>query len=454
MFMPPMTVHFYAVGVSALAATVAAVVLTTAGVRAGDGRTVVVGGGFSVMAALLAVHGLVTPGVVVGSNGVVALTGAATLPVGAAVLALSGAGRLVDPRAIPKVIALAAAIAAAVVGVSAVGIIESRLVPSVPAAGSTAAKILLVVGIILFAQLGARAANTFLLTHRVADLAVVFGLALLGVSLYCALMLSFAYLGWWIGHAFELAGIAVIGASTAYDLRRGRGSQTLSGALRAGDIVQAEEAFLGARVRALMLRLAEKDVSTEEHTRRVAALAVAVGECLGLSSARLRMLATGALLHDIGKLSIPDAILQKPGPLDDDEYAEIKLHPERGRDLLTELGGFDDEVKRLVLSHHERLDGSGYPHRLQAADLDLETRILAVCDVYDALVSPRVYRDAWSQAEAIELLSRESGTHFDEKCVSARGRGPRSARGRCLAEPCPRQPRPGTVPGHVRSSRV
>src|SRR5205085_1627916 len=81
-------------------------------------------------------------------------------------------------------------------------------------------------------------ANTFLLTHRVADLAVVFGLALLGVSMYAALALEPMYLGWWLGHGFELLGIAVIGASTAYDLRRGRGSQTLTGTLRAGDIVR------------------------------------------------------------------------------------------------------------------------------------------------------------------------------------------------------------------------
>ena len=105
-----------------------------------------------------------------------------------------------------------------------------------------------------------------------------------------------------------------------------------------------------------------------------------------------------------------------PGLSNDEEYAEIKLHAERGRDLLVELGGFDDTVKRLVLGHHERLDGTGYPLGRRAADLDLETRILAVCDVYDALVSPRVYRAAWSHREAIELLGGES---FDERCVAA-----------------------------------
>ena len=416
MWMPPMAVHFYAVGVSALVAGVAAAVLTAVGVRAGDGRTVVVGSGFFVMAVLLAVHGLVTPGVLVGSNGVIALSGAATLPVGAAVLALSGVPALVDRRSIPTVIALSAGLAIVAVAVSAVGVLEPALVPSVPEAGSPPALALLVVGVVLFGGLAARATNTFLLTHRVADLAVVFGLALLGVSLYAALKLEPMYLGWWFGHAFELLGIALIGSSTAYDLQRGRGSQTLSGALRAGDIVRAEEAFLGARIRALMVRLAEKDASTEEHTRRVASLAVEVGERLGLSAPRLRSLATGALLHDIGKLSIADAILSKPGALDDEEYEEIKQHPQRGRDLLSELGGFDDDVKRLVLSHHERLDGTGYPLGLYAPDLGLETRILAVCDVYDALVSPRVYRDAWPHAEAIELLGGEG---FDERCVAA-----------------------------------
>jgi putative nucleotidyltransferase with HDIG domain len=415
-WMPPLAVHFYGVGVSALVAALAAVVLTSAGVRAGDGRTVVVGSGFFVMAVLLAVHGLVTPGVLVGRNGVIAITGGATLPVGAAVLALSGVPRLVERAAIPRVIALAAFIAVAIVAVTATGILEPSLVPSVPAAGSPEALVLLAVGALLFAGLAVRAANTFLLTHRVADLAVVFGLALLGVALYAALALEPMYLGWWLGHAFELLGIAVIGASTAYDLRRGRGSQTLTGTLRAGDIVHAEEAFLGARVRALMLRLAEKDVSTEEHTRRVASLTVEIGERLGLSAPRLRALATGALLHDIGKLSIPDEILGKPGPLSDEEYGEIKLHAERGRNLLTELGGFDDGVKRLVAEHHERLDGSGYPHGLRAEELDLETRILAVCDVYDALVSPRVYRDAWSYQEAIEILR---GDGFDQRCVAA-----------------------------------
>ena len=132
-------------------------------------------------------------------------------------------------------------------------------------------------------------------------------------------------------------------------------------------------------------------------------LAVQVGEALGLPRRRLRRLALGGLLHDMGKLSVPSAVLRKPGPLDDAEFAEIRKHPEAGERLLRDLGGFAPEVRRLVLDHHERLDGSGYPRGLRGDELDVETRILAVCDVYDALVSDRVYRaglDAGARAGA------------------------------------------------------
>jgi HD-GYP domain-containing protein (c-di-GMP phosphodiesterase class II) len=419
MVMPPLWVHFYGVGVSALVAMAAAATLTILGVRHDDVRTVVVGGGFSLMAALLAVHGLVTPGVLIGPNGLIAVTGAATLPVGGAVLALSTLPRFTAARGIRQVIALQVALAVAIIGLSLVGALVPGVVPGVPAPRSPAALALFALALLVYVALAVRAANTFLLTRRAADLVVVLGLVLLMASLYGALVLSFMDLGWWLGHLFEVLGIAFVGGSVGYDLHRGRRSRPLVGDLRAREIVASEEAFLGARVRALMVRLAEKDASTEEHTRRVALLAVEIGEQLGLSRPRLRGLAIGGLLHDIGKLSVPDAILQKPGPLDEDEFAAIKLHPERGRELLNELGGFDESVTRLVLDHHERLDGRGYPRGVGGPDLDLETRILAVCDVYDALVSPRVYRAAWPVEQALELLNEEVGTSFDARCVAA-----------------------------------
>jgi HD-GYP domain-containing protein (c-di-GMP phosphodiesterase class II) len=187
--------------------------------------------------------------------------------------------------------------------------------------------------------------------------------------------------------------------------------------LPAAELVLQEELFLGSHVRALTLELAQRDVSTEQHTRRVALRAVQVGERLGLSTHRLRTLAIGGLVHDIGKLSVPDSILKKPGPLDDDEYALIRRHPEWGTRLLEELGGFTPAVRRLVRDHHERPDGLGYPRGLCEDEINLDTRILTVCDVYDALISPRVYRPAWTHEDAIGLLHDRAA--FDPRCVKA-----------------------------------
>lgn len=412
-------VHFWAVGATAFAATAAAIALTVVGARRGDARTVLVGTAFSVMAALLALHGLASPGILVDGNGLVAFTGGATLPVGGVILALTALPSLRRPQSIRRLLVLQAALLAAVALVGTLGMLVPEVVPAVPEPGSALALGALAVGLVFYAFLGLRAVNTYLLTRRRADLLVVCGLAFLGAALGAALLLDFQDLGWWLGHAFELIGIVLVGIPVAADLHRGTPSRSLTGGPRAHELVSAEEAFLGVRVRALMMRLADKDEYTEEHTRRVALRAVQVGEELGLAPSRLRTLATGGLLHDIGKLSVPDAILKKPGSLDEDEFAVIRRHPEWGHRLLGELGGFPEAVRRLVLDHHERLDGRGYPNGRFGAELDLETRILTVCDVYDALLSVRVYRPAWTHERALGLLRDEANTAFDALCVTA-----------------------------------
>jgi putative nucleotidyltransferase with HDIG domain len=266
-----------------------------------------------------------------------------------------------------------------------------------------------------------RALRTYHLTHRFLDLVVVVGIAWLATALVASLVFSFQNIGWWFGHVLEIFGMALVGIPVALDLRRGASHQSrpLVGDLRAVDLVTAEEAFLGSQVRALLVALAVKDESTEEHTRRVALLAVEVGDELGLPPSRLRSMATGGLLHDIGKLSVRDEVLRKPASLTDDEFAEVKQHAGAGVALLEELGGFDPLVLALVHDHHERLDGSGYPRGLADGEISLEAQILGVCDVYDALISPRVYREAWPRARALALLRQGAGLEFDSRCVDA-----------------------------------
>jgi putative nucleotidyltransferase with HDIG domain len=410
--------HFRWVGLTALVTAVAAVALTVAGARQRDGRTVIVGAAFSVMAALLALHGIATPGILVGMNGVIAFTGGLTLPVGAAILALSALPSLRRTRRVRKLVVLEIALLVGVLALGTIGMVFSSLVPAVPETGSTEALALLAVGMTLFALLTLRALRTYLLTRRRTDLVVGVGIVWLAGALPPAMLLNFMQVGWWIGHGLELAGMVLVGTAVGLDLRRAVQSRPLVGDVCGADLVTAEEAFLGSHVRALTVSLAKKDEYTEEHTRRVALRAVQVGEELGLTGGRLRALATGALVHDIGKLSVPNAILQKPGPLTDDEFEIIRRHPEWGDRMLVDLG-FGEEVRHLVRTHHERLDGSGYPHGAEGSLISLDSRILAVCDVYDALISTRVYRDAWTHERAVGLLRDEAGTSFDAKCVAA-----------------------------------
>ena len=413
-------IHFGGVAVGAGIATVSAIALTVAGARQRDGYAVLAGSAFSVMAALLCLHGLATPGVFVDEVGVTAFTGGATLPVGGAILALGALSAVRRPAAVKPLLWLLATGVVFIFALGMAAIAEPGLVPPVPEPRSPAAWILLVVGLGFYAVLFWRALRTYRLTQRGADLLVAVGVAWLAAALPAALLLDYRNLGWWLGHAFEVIGIAAVGFTVAHDLRRGAArSRPLLGDLRGADLVAEAEAFLGSHIRALLVELAEKDAYTEEHTRRVALRAAQVGDELGLAPERLRDLAIGGLLHDIGKLTVPDAILKKPGPLTDAEFHVVMEHVHTGVALLRELGGFSDTVHRLVRGHHERLDGSGYPRAVAGDPVPLDVGILAVCDVYDALISERVYRAAWTHEHALEHLREGADKLFYASCVEA-----------------------------------
>jgi putative nucleotidyltransferase with HDIG domain len=416
----PMLFHCVAVSAAGTLAAAAAIALSVSAVRLNDGRAVMVGFAFSVMAVMLMLHALSTPDVLIsGTHGLVQAAGALNIPVGGAILAATALPSLRRPRGARRVLRVQLATLAGLVVVGVVGLAFPSVIPVIPHHDSLPAELLFAAGVAMLAVLAYRAGRTYLLTRRTPDLLVTVGIVCLAGAEYGLLNYEMMDLPWWLAHAFEVAGIGLIGLPAALDLRHSTASRPLFGDLRAEDLVADEAAFLGGRVHALMVRLAEKDRSTAGHTRRVATLAVQIGERLGLPADRLRLLALGGLLHDMGKLSVPDAVLNKPGKLDDAEFAVIRRHPALGRELLQELGGFPPLVLDLVESHHERLDGRGYPNRAAAGRLDVEIRVLTVADVYDALTADRVYREAWPAERALALLDEDTGTAFDAECVAA-----------------------------------
>jgi len=168
----------------------------------------------------------------------------------------------------------------------------------------------------------------------------------------------------------------------------------------------------------LALGLRVKDREARAHNMRVARLCVHIGRQLSMSAYELRVLARAGLMHDIGKLGIPDNVLGKHSPLDDAEWDLMRTHPEMGLTLLDRAGQSRREVL-AVLYHHERMDGSGYPYGLRAEAIPIEARIVAVADTYDALTSDRPYRLACSDAEARRVLVEEAGARLDPRAVNA-----------------------------------
>ncbi|MBB5232712.1 HD domain-containing phosphohydrolase [Deinococcus budaensis] len=185
---------------------------------------------------------------------------------------------------------------------------------------------------------------------------------------------------------------------------------------------RAEQQALDAReaaLRALGLTLEARDRETQGHTDRVTVRAARLGQALGLDAEALDTLRLGAYLHDLGKLVVPDRVLLKPGPLTPQERSEMQVHAAEGERLVRALGFVPPGALSLVRHHHERWDGAGYPDRLAGEAIPLLARLFAVIDVYDALVSERPYKRAWTREQALAELREQAGRQFDPQVVEA-----------------------------------
>lgn len=167
-----------------------------------------------------------------------------------------------------------------------------------------------------------------------------------------------------------------------------------------------------------LVRLKKQDEYSYMHSVAVCALMIALSRELGLSDEQIARAGRAGLLHDLGKALMPLEVLNKPGKLSDAEYAVMREHPERGLELLREAGEDDEVVLDVCLHHHERMDGTGYPHRIVGADISEFARMGAICDVYDAITSNRPYKPGWDPAESIRRMAEWKG-HFDPRLFHA-----------------------------------
>ena len=161
-----------------------------------------------------------------------------------------------------------------------------------------------------------------------------------------------------------------------------------------------------------------KSSFTFKHSLGVTDAAVLIARQLGLSPQRLQFVNRAALLHDIGKLSVPNSILDKPGKLDAEEWRVVQQHPRLTREILSRVASFQ-ELAMIAGAHHEKLDGTGYPDRLTAAQFPIEARIIAVADIYGALIEDRPYRPGLALEQVLEIMARDVPHKLDRTCYEA-----------------------------------
>jgi len=222
---------------------------------------------------------------------------------------------------------------------------------------------------------------------------------------------------WWIYHFLLLGAMG----ATLYGLVRQYAVGASVGMAVKGlmglEPVERIEAGIAPSIRALVIATETRDPYTAGHSYRVAIEGLRLGQAMGLPPEQLRALAQGGILHDIGKIEVPDHVLNKPGQLTVAERAFVERHPATGYEVCKRLGFLQEELD-VIRHHHEKWDGSGYPDRLAGDQIPVLARILAVADVYDAVTSTRSYRRPWTHEEAVALIVRESGRHFDPECVA------------------------------------
>jgi hypothetical protein len=229
---------------------------------------------------------------------------------------------------------------------------------------------------------------------------------------------QFWRISWWDYHAYLLAGFAAAAWAVVTESRRARSVHRAIATVSITDPLEHIARGYPEALNALVGAVEAKDRYTHGHSLRVADLSVRIGLRLDLGPDTLRALAQGAYLHDIGKIGVPDEVLNKPGSLTDDEWTWIESHPSVGWEMASRAPSLRNALA-VIRHHHERWDGTGYPHKMTGKAIPMAARIAALADVWDALTSDRAYRPAWELDRALAHIARGRESLFDPLCVEA-----------------------------------
>ncbi|HET9848595.1 MAG TPA: HD-GYP domain-containing protein [Candidatus Dormibacteraeota bacterium] len=419
--------HFYIVTTVSLLAFALAALLALAAMQIGQYRALFLCLGFMAMGGIFAVHGIRTPGILgdpgdIGYAGqIVGISAYLSLFVPAVLFAASYTPITVAfERRLPFSPAgwLIVVLGAALGIYAALAILSGELLARLPFGTRPYSYAMAAATICLLLVCAIRQARAYLAARIPLQGVLVIAFLMLAEAQVIMVLGTVWKTSWWEYHGLMLVAVSLALWSVAAQRGRGQSLRSLVEATLELEVKVGTELEHVDTIAALAAAVEARDENTKGHNLRVAELAVQIGRAMDLPNDRLRTLARAGLLHDVGKIGIPDSILSKPGALDPAEWVIIKRHPEMGQAILARVERLRREAE-IVVAHHERMDGSGYPRGLRGEQIPLESRILAVADTYDVLVSDRPYRRAFDRTRAIAVLREECGTHLWEPAVRA-----------------------------------
>ena len=373
---------------------------------------------FFSVSALPLVHGLTTPGVLVGDNTTTMTSVLIAIPVGVlAVAPLAGPSRWRPAWIVRRWRRWVLGAFLAITALSGTLLLELDLLPAPTPRG----RITLVIAAASFAAciaLSRRHLRLARIARSRGPLVVATGYGFVGASALVWLTTTPFSGAFWSAHLLDIVGVfaSTIGALVVY--ARTRRVQPVLDPVLVADPLRALEVGLDPIVHRYVADLEAKDPITRDHVARTGELAVRVAEELQLDGGAVRRVGLTALLHDVGKLGIPDEIINKPGRLTDAEFDIIRTHAVLGAELVSASPAIRD-IAAGVRGHHERIDGAGYPDGLSGETISLDARIVAVCDAFDAMANTRQYRDGMGCDRAIAVLREHAGAQWDAVVVEA-----------------------------------
>lgn len=382
------------------------------GIGRDQAEVVLLGGAFSAMSILAMAHGLGAPGALVDHTVVSEVSMALAFPVTAlGLVPLFVPGELRSRLARHAVAWSSVTMAVAVVASVAVWFLPPTVsVP--PGLGALMGGAVVVVT----ARVAGRQLRLWRIGRHPASLVAATGIVGFGLATAVGLRALPYSPGFWLVHVTNNVAVLALGAGLIVGYRHRRDLQVVLGPVLSRDPLVALEAGLSPEIRAFLVALARKDSITRDHVVRTSELSLRIGERMHMGPTRLRELGLGALMHDIGKLVVPDDILHKPGALTGEEYATMRTHAERGAALLERspsLGG----VAPLVRAHHERWDGGGYPDGLAVDQIPLGATVISAADSWDAMTHTRQYRRGIDLVAARQIMLDGAGSQWSPAVI-------------------------------------